>query len=201
MYDLERGAWRSHRQRLVEQAKRHDVQHVEGEGAGGAQFFRGPSGERAQQAAIHVAAALDAHRGNAQGMLHEAAKCCQPTSGPRTTRARRMGTSTMVKAKSICGRQRSNSRCASRCSASGRRIPVECRPSRMMAPMRGSSQFWISSSGGQPPAIAHPFQEPAEAPTTRSGFHRPLRTFQKPASQAANIPPAESTRAVGTKPS
>ena len=46
--------------------------------------------------------------------------------------------------------------------------------------------------------MAHPFHAPAEAPTIRSGLNRPLRLFHTPASQAANMPPAESTSAVAT---
>src|SRR6516225_8969308 len=52
------------------------------------------------------------------------------------------------------------------------------------------------SSGEAPPAIAQPFQAPLEVPTIKSGRSRPASVFQTPASQAANIPPADNTRAV-----
>jgi len=51
-----------------------------------------------------------------------------------------------------------------------------------------------------PPAMAHPFHAPAEAPRIMSNWKCVRSTFQTPISQAANMPPAESTRAVVTFP-
>src|ERR1035437_5669018 len=129
-------------------------------------------------------------------MAQQAARCCHVMSRSRTMWQRSEGISTVVSANGTRGANRSNNWRALARSGSPRRKPVPCSPKRITSPVAGSSHKRARSSGVHPPAMAHPFQAPAEAPTIKSGRKRSRNTLQTPTSQAAQSPPAESTSAV-----
>ena len=52
---------------------------------------------------------------------------------------------------------------------------------RIIFSRAGSSQKSIRSCGAQPPAMAQPFRDPAEVPTTMSGVKTGASAFQAPA--------------------
>jgi len=122
-------------------------------------------------------------------MLHDAARCCHVTSESRSRRVRQPAALPPRSHRTECagdsGAKRSRDL---RCRFSGRSRPLECGPHARMRPVAGSSQSRSSSSTVAPPAMAHPFHAPAEAPTTRSIEMRSRSAFQTPTSQAAYKP-------------